>query len=227
MKTNLIILFAGTLFFTACSKKDNSTTPSTTDSTYLNTNAGSTWSYHEVDSSGATPRATDYTVTSSPQDSTINGRKYHVYNYSYGGNEYLSFSGHDYYQYDSIPVSGGINVERLYLKDNLAAGSTWTQNFVLNIPSIPIPGDITLVATNKIAEKGISRTVNGKTYSNVTHVSTSLATALILSGFISAIDSYYAPNYGLIESSTLIQLNYLTLSENINIKTQLMSATLK
>ena len=225
MKTKLIILFAVTLSFTACSKKDNSTTPTTNNSSYINTTAGSTWSYHEVDSSGATPKNSDYTVTSTSQDSTINGRKYHVYNYSYGGNNYLALSGNDYYQYDSIPVSGGVNVERLYLKDNLAAGATWTQDFNLTIPNIPFP--VTLTATNKIVEKGISRTVNGVNYSNVIHVSTSLSSALISSGFTSAIDTYYAPNYGLIESSTLIQLSYLRLSENINIKTKLMSASLK
>jgi hypothetical protein len=225
MKTKLIILFAVTLSFTACSKKDNSTTPTTNNSSYINTTAGSTWSYHEVDSSRATPSNSDYTVTSTSQDSTINGRKYHVYNYSYGGNNYLALSGNDYYQFDSIPVSGGVNVERLYLKDNLAAGATWTQDFNLTIPNIPIP--VTLTATNKIVEKGISRTVNGVNYTNVIHVSTSLSSQLIPSGFTSAIDSYYAPNYGLIESSTLIQLSYLTLSENVNIKTKLMSASLK
>jgi hypothetical protein len=225
MKTKILILFAGTLFFTACSKKNDSTTPTATDTTYINTSAGSTWSYHEVDSSGATPNTSDYTVTSTSQDSTINGRKYHVYNYSYGGNNYLALDGHTYYQYDSIPISSGINVERSYLVDNAAVGTTWKDDFNLTIPNIPVP--VTLTATNKIAEKGISRTINGVTYSNVIHVSTSLSTALIPSGFTSAIDTYYAPNYGLIESSTLIQLNYLTLSENINIKTQLMSASLK
>ncbi len=225
MKTKLVILFAATLFFTACSKKNDSTTPTTTDTTYINTNAGSTWSYHEADSSGATPKNSDYTVTSTSQDSTINGRKYHVYNYSYGGNNYLALSGNDYYQYDSIPVSGGVNVERLYLKNNLAAGSTWTQDFNLTIPNIPVP--VTLTATNTIAEKGISRTVNGVSYSNVIHVSTTLASLLIPSGFTSSIDNYYAPNYGLIESVTIVKLNYLTLSQNVNVHISLTSASLK
>ena|SRR6185312_1515410 len=225
MKTKLIILFAVTLFFTACSKKDHSTTTTPTNSSYINTTAGSTWSYHEVDSSGATPDNSDYTVTSTSQDSTINGRKYHVYNYSYGGNNYLALSGNDYYQYDSIPVSGGVNVERLYLKDNLAAGATWTDDFNLTIPNIPFP--VPLTATNKIVEKGISRMVNGVNYSNVIHVSTSLSSALISSGFTSAIDSYYAPNYGLIESSTIISVNYPPLSENFNVHTTLTGASLK
>jgi hypothetical protein len=223
MKTTLVILFAGSLFFTACSKKNNSTTPTATDTTYINTNAGSTWSYHKVDSSGATPASSDYTVTSTSQDSTINGRKYHVYNNSGGGNNYLALSGNDYYEYDSIPISGLGNVERLYLKDNLAVGKTWTQDFNFTVSNIPV----TLTATNTIAEKGISRTVNGINYSNVIHVTTSLASVYVPSGLTSSIDGYYAPNYGLIESSTIIKLNALSLSENINIRTQLMSASLK
>lgn len=223
MKTKLIILFSGILFFSACSKKE-SNNPSGTNNTYINTNAGSTWSYHKVDSSTTTPNSSDYTVTSTSQDSTINGRKYHVYNNSYGGNSYLALSGNMYYQYDSLPISGGINVERLYLTDNLAVGKTWTQDLDLTIANFPI----TLTATNTIAEKGISRIVNGITYSNVIHVATSLsAKGIPGSALTSAIDSYYAPNYGLIENSTRIAVNYFTVSENINVKTQLTGASLK
>jgi hypothetical protein len=225
MKTNAIILFAATLiFFTACNKND-SNPDSNTSGTYINTNAGSTWTYHEDNSSGVTPTNSDYTVTSTSQDSTIKERKYHVYNYSYGGSQYLSASGHDYYQYDSIPITGGVNVERLYLKDNAAQGDTWSQNFDLTISGIPI----ILKATNKITEKGISRTVNGQNYSNVTHVSTTLSSALITSGFTSSIDSYYAPNYGMIENTTVIHLDVplLGLAENVDVTTKLVSADLK
>lgn len=221
MKTNALILFAATLIFTACNKNDSN--PDSTSASYVNTNAGSTWTYHEDNSSGVTPTSSDYTVTSTSQDSTINGRKYHVYNYSYGGSQYLAASGHDYYQYDSIPVSGGINVERLYLKDDAAQGATWSQNFDLTISNIPI----TLKATNKITEKGISRTVNGQNYSNVTHVSTALSSALITSGLTSSIDSYYAPKYGMIENTTVIHLDFLGLTENVDVSTKLISSDLK
>ena len=222
MKTNALILFVATLIFTACNKND-SNPDSNASGSYINTNAGSTWTYHEDNSSGVTPTSSDYTVTSTSQDSTINGRKYHVYTYSYGGSQYLSVSGNDYYQYDSIPVSGGVNVERLYLKDAAAQGDTWSQNFDLTISNIPI----TLKAINKITEKGISRTVNGQNYSNVTHVSTALSSALITSGLTSSIDSYYAPKYGMIENATVIHLNFLGLTENIDVSTKLMSADLK
>ncbi len=224
MKANLFLLFAATLFFTACSKKNSNQT--TTSAAYINTNSGSSWTYHETDSSGATPSNSDYTLTSTSQDSTINGRKYHVYNYSYGGSEYLCHTGTDYYQFDSIPVSGGVNIERLYLKDNASVGTTWSQSFTLSIPNVPIPVPLTL--TNKVVEKGISRIVSGTTYSNVTHVSSSISSSLIpSSSFTSSIDGYYAPNYGMIESSTVIQLNYLGLTENVNISTNLTGSSLK
>jgi len=224
MKTNLFLLLAAILFFTACNKNDSN--PNTTSNAYINTNAGSSWTYHETDSSGATPSNSDYTVTSTSEDSTINGKKYHVYNYSNGGNEYLSHTGSDYYQYDSIPVSGGVNIDRLYLKDNASVGTTWSQSFTLSIPNAPIPVPITL--TNKVVEKGISRIVNGTSYSNVTHVSSSISSSLIpSSSFSSSINGYYAPNYGMIESSTVIQLNYLGLTENVNISTKLTGSSLK
>lgn len=136
MKTSILILTIVTLFFSACGKKDSPTNnpPAVTDS-FININAGSTWTYHEDDSSTATPKNTDYTITSTSKDSTIGTRSYHVYSYSYGGSQYLNISGNDYYQFDSIPVSGGGSVERLYLKDNISKGTTWSQSFTLNIPS--------------------------------------------------------------------------------------------
>ena len=222
MKT-LVYLLAATFIFSAC-KKSNTDSSTSTD-VYLNTTEGSSWSYTQTDESGTNPPA-NYTVTSTSKDTTVNSRKYHVYNYSYGGSEYLGVDGHDYYQYDSIPVSGGINIDRLFLKDNASAGTTWNQDFSLSIPGVPLP--VPLTVSNKIAEKGIDRTVNGTAYSNVIHVSTSLSSGLIpSSSFTSSIDSYYAPKYGLIENTSVIHLDYMGLTEDINVKTQLKSATLK
>lgn len=222
MKT-VVYLVAVTLIFSAC-KKNNSNSSVSTD-VYLNTTQGSSWSYTQTDKSGTKPPS-NYTVTSSSKDTTINSRKYHVYDYSYGGSEYLGVDGHDYYQYDSIPVSGGINIERLFLKDNASAGTTWNQDFSLTIPGVPLP--VPLTVSNKIAEKGINRTVNGTNYSNVIHVSTSLSSGLIpSSSFSSSIDSYYAPRYGLIENTTVIHLDYLGLTEDINVNTELTGSSLK
>lgn len=227
MKTKNLMFFIAAALIASCGKDNtNSPDPGKTGP-YINITAGSSWTYHEVNSSGATPTSADYIITSTSNDTTINSKKYHVYNYSYGGSQYLNLSGNDYYQFDTIPGGGGGNVERLYLKDNAAAGTTWSQNFTLIIPGVPIP--IPLTVTNKIVEKDISRTINNISYSHVIHVSTSLSSALITpaSALTSSIDSYYANNYGLVENTTIVHLDFQGLTKNINIKTQLTSAVLK
>lgn len=212
--------------FASCGK-DDTNSPNTAHDPYMNANNGSSWTYHEVNSSGDVPISADYTINSTANDTTINGKKYHVYSYSYGGNQYLNLSGNDYYQFDSIPGGVGGNVERLYLKDNVTAGTGWSQNFTLNIPGVPIP--IPLTVSNKIVEKLDSRTVAGIAYSNVIHVSTTLSSARITtpSDFTSSIDSYYAEKYGLIENTTLVHIDFQGLKKDININTQLKSAVLK
>ena len=223
MKRPLMFL-AIVIIISAC-KKDDTSKNTTPPDVYVNTATGSSWTYHQTDLTGIKPPS-DYTLTSTSNDTTINSRKYHVYEYSYGGSEYLALDGHDYYQYDSIPIKGGINIERLYLNDNASIGDTWKQDFYLNIPNFPLAVPLTL--QNKIAEKGISRTVNGKSFSNVFHVTTTLSSLGIPSSALSSnIDSYYAPGYGLIENTTIIQLNYSGFLENINLKTELTSSELK
>lgn len=226
MKTIFLIAGFTSFIFTSCTKNSSNNNKPTT-ATYLNTNAGSTWNYHTVDSSGATPTSADYTLTSGSQDTTLNNKKYHIYAISSGGSQYMNLTGNSYYQYDSVPVPGGGKIERLYLEDNAAVNQTWNQSFTLNsIPNSPVA--IPLTVTNTVVEKGISRMVNGVNYSNVIHISTNLSSSLVPSAaFTSAIDSYYAPNYGLIESKTIVHLNYLGITENANMATQLMSATLK
>lgn len=226
MKTNILIFCFAVLLFSACKKDDNGNTPTTQTTTYLNTTSGSSWTYHEINSSGTTPSNTDYTLVSSAKDTSINGKSYHIYNYSYGGNQYLNVTGHDYYQYDSIP--GGLNkvFERLYLKDDEAVGTVWKQDLNVNIPGIPLAVPATI--TNTIAEKGISRNVNGTNYTNVIHVTTTISSSLIPSSSLtSSIDSYYAEKFGLIENSSKVSLNFLGASEEVNVETKLTSAILK
>ena len=225
MKTKLLILGFAVLLFSSCEKNDDNTPPTET-STYINTNAGSSWTYHETNSSGITPVNTDYTLVSSSMDTSINGKIYHVFNYSYGGSQYLNISGHEYFQFDSIP--GGLNqvFDRLYLKDNVAAGTSWKQDLSVTIPGSPLPVPVTI--TNTISEKGISREVNGTTYSNVIHVSTSITSSLIpASALTSSIDSYYAEKYGLIENTSVVSLNFFGITKSVNVQTKLTSATLK
>ena len=225
MKINLVVsalLLA--IIIAGCSKNDSTTTPQS--DTYLNTSANSSWNYEQTDSSTGTAVVNNYTITSTSNDTLINSKTYHIYTNSVGGFNYQNVSGHDYYQFDSLPAGFGTGVfERLYLKDNATVGTNWTQDFSVNIPGFPLAVPVTL--TNNIVERDISRIVNGVTYTNVIHTSTSISSSLIPTGLTTAINSYYAPKYGLIENSTIVQLDYLGLTENINLHTRLMSADLK
>ncbi|MGN6298245.1 MAG: hypothetical protein ACTHM7_15755 [Ginsengibacter sp.] len=224
MKTSLVF-FALLFIFSSC-KKDNAPKDNPSNETYVNTNTGSIWTYRQTDVADNNSTS-DYTITSTANDTTIDSRKYHVYTYSYGGSKYLGIEGHDYYQYDSIPITGGVNIQRLYLKDNAAKDDTWKQDFNLQIQELQ-GATIQLTVQNKVVEKGITKTVNGKDYSNVYHVSTSLSSSAIPStALTSTIDSYYAPGYGLIENTTQVELNYLGLVKEVNFKTELTSADLK
>jgi hypothetical protein len=224
MKTSLV--FLALLFIFSSCKKDDAPKDNPSNETYVNTNAGSTWTYRQTDMANNNSTS-EYTITSTANDTTIDSRKYHVYTYSYGGSGYLGIEGHEYYQYDSIPITGGVNIQRLYLKDNAAKDDTWKQDFNLQIQELQ-GATIQLTVQNKVVEKGITKTVNGKEYSNVYHVSTSLSSSAIPStALASTIDSYYAPGYGLIENTTQVELNYLGLVKQVNFKTELTSADLK
>lgn len=212
-----------TFLLAACEKDKSNDNPAGT-SAYINTASGSSWTYHEVNNSGSSPQESDYTVTSTDRDTTIEGKSFHIYAYSYGGFQYLSKINSSYYQYDSIPGLGNAFV-RLYLKSSAKVGETWDQNF--NIAISGIPASIPVKLSNKIIEIG-SRTVNGINYENVIHVRTTVSSSLIpASDLHSDINTYYAENYGLIESSVDIDLDYFGITESVDIDLTLTSATLK
>jgi hypothetical protein len=227
MKINHFILFASMLFAVSCSKNDDTNTQPSQSDNYLTTSNGSTWNYQQVDSSSGTAISSNYIITSTSKDTSINGRSYHVYNNSAGGNRYLNLSGNDYYQFDSLSFGAVKGVfEWLYLKDNAAAGTTWNQSQMFNIPGFPIPVPVKM--DNNIAERNLTMTVNGITYNDVMHVSSSLSSSLIPSGLISSINNYYAPKVGLIEGSTKLKLNATGLdSVSINISVKLVNSSLK
>ena len=223
---SILLPFCLIIFLITGCGKDDDTTPIPQEETYVTTSANSTWNYQESDN--IPPQSvTNYTVTSTDRDTTINGKTYHIYNDSDGEERFLNVTGHDYYQYDSLPLGLGAGVfERLYLKDDVAAGDTWVQNLTVDIPSLPIP--IPLTITNTVAEKGISRTVNNIEYTNVIHISTRIASVLIpVASLNTNISSYYAPKFGLIENSNVVALDYLGVTANINVQTKLLSADLK
>lgn len=226
MKIKLSLLLAIVLITFSCKKNGGDPAPPSQPDPYFNSAAGSFWDYHSVDNSGVTSPS-DYTITSTSRDSSISSKSYHVYDNSLGGSQYLNITGHDYYEFDSLPAGLGVGaIERLYLKDNAAAGTNWSQNISVTIPGSPLQVPFTI--TNSIMAKDITRTVGGKSYSNVIHVSTAIHSSLIpAASLMTNINSYYAPGYGLIENSSVVHLDYLGLMEDLDTQTTLVSATLK
>ncbi len=226
MKIKNLLLPVIILFAISCKKKSGTTTPPIQPDVYITTTAGSTWNYHQVDSSAATPVNSDYTLTSTPNDTTINSKSYHIYTNSGGGFQYLNLTGDNYYQFDSLPAGFGATAfENLYLKDNADVGIKWTQNLSVTVPGVPIAVPLTITYT--IAEKGISKTVNNQPYTNVIHVTASISSSLIPpNALTSSINMFYAPKYGMIANATIINLNYSGVVKYANITSLLTSATL-
>jgi len=94
--------------------------------------------------------------------------------------------------------AGGSSVSKInltMLKASQPVNTTWTDT-IINPTGQPV------LYTDSIKEKGISRTVNGKTYSNVIHVYVETGIDLPFLGFFitNTTDYYYASGVGLIEA---------------------------
>lgn len=222
------ILFGGiflSLFTISCSKDGGEGDDGTTQ-VYLHTTAGSSWNYRSVDNINPGP-PDDYTRISTNRDTVINGKTYHVYtNTASGESEYNGNVAKDYFIFQALPDElGGSNVENLYLKAGAAVNASWQQSYPLDFSGF----SFTATLTNKIIEKGITRTVNGTTYTNVIHVKTDIGIAGLPPGtvtFTTDIHQYYAPEFGLIESKNKIDVTLLGTTESTDVTTTLQSATL-
>lgn len=180
------------LIIAGCKK---SSTQPVVDNTpdYSPMTAGSTWTYEL--NTGQT-----YTLTATNKDTVAAGRTYKVFTNSAGPNAYRNKSVNEYYRFGIIEGVNANGFEELYLKDNQDVNGLWQTVQTVNVPGIPLP----LIATLKytIAEKGISRTVNGKNYANIIHIRMDVSVANY--GSIGGGDFYYANKVGLIEDALLL-----------------------
>jgi len=189
--------------------------------------AGSSWNYELINN--AAPSTTTFKLTSTSRDSTINGKAYHVYTNSRSGNEYYNITGNDYLNFRSLPAAiGGSFVEYIYLKDNAAAGASWSQSFAATANGFPINATL----NNTVTAKGITKVVKGITYNNVYHVTTTLSVSVSgfpipASGLSTDIQTFYAEKFGVIQSINKINLNYLGITDNTDQQTNLISADIK
>ena len=110
------------------------------------------------------------------------------------------------------------------MKDNSSVSTSWVQAYNISFSGVPL----TVNLTNTITEKGITRTVNGIVYSDVIHVTSSLSIPGVPpAGLTSNINNYYARKYGMIENTTVINLNFGGVTNNTNQATILKSAVIK
>jgi hypothetical protein len=189
-------LVASSLFlFTNCSKDDD--TPSTDKpANYSPLTVGSNWTYNSTEGNGDT---IPFTITVTDKDTGINGKTYKVLRSSDGSeNNYLAKMDSDYYRFSSFAGIGSL--EELYLKDNRPVNSTWTNSTSFTIPGgLPVP--LTANLTYIVKEKGASRAVNGKTYSDVIHINVTIS---VIGQNFGGGDFFYAKDVGLIESSIML-----------------------
>lgn len=170
----------------------------------MSSSVNSTWNYDLVTNATTAPISNPYKITSGNTDTSINGKIYHVFtNNTDGSKEYYNITGNNYYTYKNLPPElGGSKVENLYLKDNAVAGNQWSQSYPVTISGFPI----TVTLTNTIHEKDLTKVVNAISYTNVIHVTTTIAItgAPFPVTLTNNIQNYYAPKVGLIENDTQI-----------------------
>ncbi|HSR40477.1 MAG TPA: hypothetical protein VLL95_16325 [Phnomibacter sp.] len=192
-------------------------------STFLPGNANSTWSYESKNFVNSTTGA--FVMTKTSKDTVINGRTYKVYTISGGGNAYYLQSGSDYYQFSTFAGTTS-KVELLYLKSNAASGATWDQDITIAIAGV---GSVTAKLTSRVEAKGISYSVGGNAYSDVTQIKSTIG-PLTIPGvpvpitLVSDITSYYANNVGRIYTRSKVNITIPTVPAiNIDEETTLKS----
>jgi hypothetical protein len=111
----------------------------------------------------------------------------------------MTKSGSNYYRFSTFQGILPTGIEELYLKDDQNVNASWS------LPDITVNfgGSPTVIKTlYKITEKGITKTVQGKSYSNVTHVRLDLSTTVL--GFplpLGGGDFFYARGVGMISTA--------------------------
>lgn len=227
MKKIILAFLIISATFISC-KKDPPAPPTTDAEKYMSYAPNSTWNYELINS--ITSTTSNYVLTSTSRDSTVNGKAYHVYTNSSGSaNEYYNITGNEYYSFRTLPTSlDGKSVENIYLKDNVDANNTWSQSYSVNASGVPL----TITVINTIAEKGISKTVNAIVYTDVIHVTTTISVVafgipLPTSAVKTDVQTYYAKKYGMIQSKNKININYTGIVIDIDDQTNLKSADIK
>jgi hypothetical protein len=202
----LVALFAILVFISGCQKEiTGDFAPKSTD-TYQPVTLNSFWKYKD------SATAVISTTTSLNTIKVIDNKTYYVFRSETAGQpaqeSYIRIFNGEYAAFGSLNNFG--TIELVYLYDNKAPGFTWS--YIAGIVN-GFPSKI----AGKIIATGISKTVNGKTYTNVIHTQFNLEYDLGLGYQQFAIYDYYvAKNIGIIRAETDINASgsiYKTVSE--------------
>lgn len=183
----ILIPFLCFVVFSQCKKSSDS--PIAAD--YLPLTVGTNWTYV---SNGVSSKLT---VTS--KDTVALGRTYKVVSNNNGPNQYHGKSGNDYFRFATFQGFLPNGVEELYLKSDQNVNGTWQLVVNVMFGTVPVP----VTAKYTIVEKGITKNVQGKNYTDVVHVVLALSSALGNNG---GGDFYYAKGIGMISSTLTIMV---------------------
>jgi hypothetical protein len=185
----LVCLLLIVVVFAECKKKSSDPgTSSGTANSYHPLTVGSNWTY--TDAPGGT-----YTLTVTNKDTAagVPARTYKVLSNNNGGNVYEAQEGNDNYRYSTFNGVLPNGAAELYLKDNLSVNATW--NVLVPITYMGLPLTVTLKYTVK--ETGITKVVQTKSYSNVTHVRLDASTSVFgVAQSLGGGDFFYAKGVG-------------------------------
>ncbi|MBE9586866.1 hypothetical protein IM792_20625 [Mucilaginibacter sp. JRF] len=222
MKKAIYTLLAiSALFFGSCKKDDNNNPGGGSGKdTYQPFSAGSEWKYRtEVNLGEGEPLVDTSINTMTAETKTINNKKFYISKSVNGGETEETYLGLNNNVYSTIMNDevAGMELEFAYLNDSKAVNDSWESLFTIEDED----GDIEARLKTTIKEKGISKNVLGKNYSNVIHT-------VVETGFkvgnewvsISQMDFYIAKGVGMIAT-------YGSVNNKQVAKTELMSHNIK
>ena len=194
-------IIAGSLMLAACKKEKSLEEPVKTGTCdYAPYSTGSTFAYEQV-AIGA-PDTFRYTMEVKG-DSVVGGKTFRVLETDDGSGSMSLFrcGGGDYIQLADVSELTGTPsepVQTIYLKDNLALGKTWEEEFIIDLPII---GEIPLTVTYTIIQRGTGKTVLGTNYKDVIGVRMDISADPFLP-VTELSTNYYAKGVGLIQLDT-------------------------
>lgn len=220
-KTIYTLLAISALFLASCKKDNDGNKPGGNGKdTYQPFTAGSEWKYRtEVDLGEGGPLVDTSVNTMTTQTKTINNKKFYVAK-TVGGEEnaetYLGLNNNIYSTIIHDEVADE-DLEFAYLNASKAVNESWETLFTIEDED----GDIQARLKTTIKEKGISKTILGKSYNNVIHT-------VVETGFkvnnnwvtVSQMDFYIAKGVGMIATYGTVQNKQVA-------KTELMSYNIK